>query len=243
MLRLRDARTGQWREFAGAASMRVHVCGGGLRGMLVADLIRRARTVLGGRAPVVTSAVTSTLPDDAELADWNIHPPTAVGATADRSYPATPATAGSPPDVLIGCRDGEACALDVGALSFETGPIETGPIETGPIDPLVLRLAALEFHDSAPARLDAARVHAADATLAGWRAAVSAWARSPGAAMSMPYIDRMAAAVEDDLAVAKALQALRDLEHDETVSPGARFETFAYADRLLGVDLARDVGR
>ena len=241
MLRLRDARTGQWREFAGAAPMRVHVCGGGLRGVLVADLIRRARTVLSGRAPTVTSAVTSALPDDDRLADWNIHPPTAAGTTADRAYPATPTTSATPasrPNLLVGCRDGDACTLDVGALSVEITPAD--PLAA---DPLVLRFAALGFHYPVPARLDAVRVHAADATLAGWRAAVSTWARSPGAAMSMPHVHRLAAAVEDDLAVPETLQVLRDLEHDETVSPGAKFETFAYADRLLGVDLARDVGR
>ena len=217
MLRLRDTRTGQWHEFAGAAPMRVHVCGGGLRGLLIADLIRRTHTVLSGHAPLVTS----TLPDDDRLAAWNIHPPTAAGAIATGV------------DLLVGCREGEACALDVGALS----------VETVPADPLVLRLAALGFHYPLTARLDAARVHAADTTLAGWRAAVSAWARAPGAAMSMPYVNRLAAAVEEDLAIPEALQVLRDLERDETVSPGAKFETFAYADRLLGVDLARDVGR
>ena len=36
---------------------------------------------------------------------------------------------------------------------------------------------------------------------------------------------------------------LRRLEKDDAVAPGARFETFAWADRLLGLDLARDVGR
>jgi cysteinyl-tRNA synthetase len=37
--------------------------------------------------------------------------------------------------------------------------------------------------------------------------------------------------------------ALRELEREETVPPGSKFETFAYLDRLLGLDLARDVGR
>lgn len=215
-MRLRDARTGQPHEFAGLGPGRVQVCGGGLRAMLVADLIRRARTVLHGRAPVVTSVG----PDVDGLADWNIHPPIAAGRNAE------------PPDVVIGCRDGGSCALEIGALELAADQ-----------DPLVLRLAALEFHYPDPARLDAARADAAGATLAGWRAAVSTWATSPGAPVSMPYVHRLAAAFEDDLATPQALKVLRDLEHDESVSAGAKFETFAYADRLLGVDLARDVGR
>jgi hypothetical protein len=33
------------------------------------------------------------------------------------------------------------------------------------------------------------------------------------------------------------------LAADETVPPGPRFETFVYADRGLGLDLPRDIGR
>jgi hypothetical protein len=221
MMRLRDARTGRLHEFGGLGPGRVQVCGGGLRALLVADLVRRARTVLHDRAPVVTSIG----PDVDGLADWNIHPPTVAGKTAET------------PDVVIGCRDESSCALDV-------GPLEIGALDlAADQDPLVLRLAALEFHYPDRARLDASRVRAAGATLAGWRAAVSAWATSPGAPMSMPHVHRLAAALDDDLATARALQVLRDLEHDESVSAGAKFETFAYADRLLGIDLARDVGR
>jgi hypothetical protein len=33
------------------------------------------------------------------------------------------------------------------------------------------------------------------------------------------------------------------VENDPAVPPGARFETFAYLDRILGLDLARRVGR
>jgi hypothetical protein len=33
------------------------------------------------------------------------------------------------------------------------------------------------------------------------------------------------------------------LAADETVPPGLRFETFVYADRVLGLDLPRDIGR
>ena len=36
---------------------------------------------------------------------------------------------------------------------------------------------------------------------------------------------------------------MRRLEKDESVSTGSVFETFVYLDRLLGLDLARDVGK
>ena len=40
-----------------------------------------------------------------------------------------------------------------------------------------------------------------------------------------------------------ALQVLRELERDDAVPAGAKFETFAHADQLLGLDLVRDIGR
>jgi hypothetical protein len=40
-----------------------------------------------------------------------------------------------------------------------------------------------------------------------------------------------------------ALALLRSLASDEDVPAGARFETFVYADRVLGLDLPRDIGR
>ena len=39
------------------------------------------------------------------------------------------------------------------------------------------------------------------------------------------------------------LALLRSLAADETVPAGPRFETFVYADRVLGLDLPRDIGR
>jgi hypothetical protein len=40
-----------------------------------------------------------------------------------------------------------------------------------------------------------------------------------------------------------ALALLRGLAPDASVPAGAKFETFVYADRILGLDLAREVGR
>jgi len=48
---------------------------------------------------------------------------------------------------------------------------------------------------------------------------------------------------EDDLDVPAVLGVLDRLERGDELPPGALFETFVYADRLLGLELARDVGR
>ena len=49
-------------------------------------------------------------------------------------------------------------------------------------------------------------------------------------------------ALNDDLDSPRALQVLRRLDKDEAVEPGAKFETFAAIDRVLGLDLVREVG-
>ncbi len=69
------------------------------------------------------------------------------------------------------------------------------------------------------------------------------WANSPSAAMPGEYTEAISAAFDDDLDTTAALAELHRLASDPDVAPGAKFETFAAADRLLGLDLARDIGR
>lgn len=47
----------------------------------------------------------------------------------------------------------------------------------------------------------------------------------------------------DDLDTASAIALLRGLADDDGVPEGAEFETFLYVDRVLGLDLARDIGK
>lgn len=47
---------------------------------------------------------------------------------------------------------------------------------------------------------------------------------------------------EDDLNVPEVLEVLRRVETWPDLPDGARFETYAYADRLLGLELTRDIG-
>ncbi len=61
--------------------------------------------------------------------------------------------------------------------------------------------------------------------------------------MSRRHADAIADAIADDLDTPAALRVLAELADDPAVPDGVKFETFAAADRLLGLDLARDVGR
>jgi cysteinyl-tRNA synthetase len=61
--------------------------------------------------------------------------------------------------------------------------------------------------------------------------------------MCAQYVADFLDAFDDDLDTPAALRVLRALEQDTEIPPGAKFETFVYADQLLGLDLARDIGR
>ena len=111
------------------------------------------------------------------------------------------------------------------------------------LDPLALRFAFLDHRYRQQLNLTWAVLEAADRTLRRWRERVAEWARSPSKPMCAEYVSDFAAAFDDDLDTPAALRVLRSLEKDGEIAPGAKFETFAHADHLLGLDLARDIGR
>jgi cysteinyl-tRNA synthetase len=111
------------------------------------------------------------------------------------------------------------------------------------LDPLALRLAFLEHRYRQQLNLTWDTITAADATLRRWRARVADWAQSPSRPMCAEVTSEIAAAFDDDLNTPAALLALRRLEKDGEIPAGSKFESFAHADRLLGLDLVRDVGR
>ena len=53
---------------------------------------------------------------------------------------------------------------------------------------------------------------------------------------------RLRTAWEDNLDMPAVLDVLTWVETAAEVADGARFETYAYADRLLGLELTRDLG-
>src|SRR3954454_24007313 len=79
--------------------------------------------------------------------------------------------------------------------------------------------------------------------LARWRPRVAEWAESPSTAMCADYVQRLTAAFDDDLDTPSALVALSELEKDADIPAGSKFDPFGWVDRLLGLDLARDVGK
>jgi cysteinyl-tRNA synthetase len=111
------------------------------------------------------------------------------------------------------------------------------------LDTLALRLAFMDRHYSEPLELTEAGLAASDAELRAWREQVAQWAKSPSRPMCAQYLQDFLTAFDRDLDTVAALAALRALAADNEIPAGSRFETFAYLDRLIGLDLAREVGR
>jgi cysteinyl-tRNA synthetase len=111
------------------------------------------------------------------------------------------------------------------------------------LDPLAVRLALLEHRHRHQLNLTWNTLTAADGTLRAWRDLVADWADEPSRPMCADYWSKITAALDDDLDTPAALRALRELARDPQVPAGSKFETFASADRVLGLDLVSLVGR
>ncbi|WP_367324755.1 hypothetical protein [Streptomyces sp. HUAS ZL42] len=239
MLRIIDARTGEPVDAApvrrGLTRVEAHAPGfdtGALRVLLVADLLVRALE-LGG------TPVWALLTVEREQAELR------AGAAALGIRPFEDSR-----DVGPGL--GEAQVLHVvaeGGHAPDGVRIAVSPVESataGPpadTDPSVLRLALLACPRGVPVRLDAPALADAHDTLVRWRRAVADWAHRPSRPIPDEVRGRLRTAWEDDLNVPEVLDVLRRVEDAGADLPdGARFETYAYADRLLGLDLTRDLG-
>ncbi|MFE1882266.1 hypothetical protein [Streptomyces diastatochromogenes] len=121
-------------------------------------------------------------------------------------------------------------------------PLDLSALPSLLSDPTALRLALLSVPRNMEARLDDDRLGEAAQRLARWRRAVAGWARQPSRPVPDAVRVRLRAAWEEDLDLPGVLAVLRDVESAPGVADGARFETYVYADRLLALDLARDLG-
>ncbi|MFB7088343.1 hypothetical protein [Streptomyces sp. NPDC056296] len=235
MLRIIDARTSEPAPAAparrGPTRVEAHAPvrdTTGLRVLLVADLLVRALELDG----------TPTWALLAGANEW-------AGLRADA------AALGIRPfeDGAAGTGPGAGQAVHVvreGTVAPDGTTVAVAPVDAAgqaaTVHPDALRLALLEWHHHARVELDEAVLDDARDTLARWRRAVAAWARQPSRPVPGEVRDQLRAAWEGDLDAPAVLRVLRRVETDADLPDGARFETYAYADRFLGLHLARDIG-
>ncbi|MFF4749784.1 hypothetical protein ACWD5R_03905 [Streptomyces sp. NPDC002514] len=255
MLRIIDARTGRPVHAAparrGLTRVEAHASGSDtsdLRVLLVADLLSRALE-LGG------TPVWSLLTGGHREAELRAAA-TALGIRPFEEGHGLAAGLGEAQVVHVVAADGAlptsgvvvGVAPALGTDSARKVPPAHGADEAGAAppdrdaEPAVLRLALLATRRDAPVRVDPGALDRAGRTLAHWRRAVARWARQPSRPIPDEVRGRLRAAWEDNLDVTEVLNVLNTVAEVADVPDGARFETYAYADRLLGLDLVRDIG-
>jgi len=234
VLTLRDAETGRATPVGTRGAIRLLISPDGataltrLRALLVGDVLRRIADVAGIRVIV---AADDRVPGREALGIAPAY--TDPDAYADRA------------DVAIGAGPDGAVRLGVGTLtaagSPDVPPLAT-PFGDPGTDPAALRLAMLCVPHDRDADVSAADLDTAEDELARWRGRVAAWAESPSRPMCADHVARFRTAFDTGLDVPEALAALRRVEDDPDVPPGSKFETFVFADRVLALELPREIG-
>lgn len=133
--------------------------------------------------------------------------------------------------------DGRKMSKSAGNVVLVQDVIDKG------LDPLALRLAFLQHRYRQQMNLTWAVIEGAQSTLGRWRTKVAQWATQPSVSIPDVWREEFLSAADDDLDTPRALQVLHAVERDSQAPEGAKFEFFAWADRLLGLDLTRTVGQ
>ncbi|MFC8666495.1 hypothetical protein [Streptomyces sp. NPDC057199] len=249
MLRITDARTGEPTDATparrGLTRVEAHVPRPdttGLRVLLVADVLVRALEISGTPVWTVLTGTEGRTELRARAAALGIRPfederDSGSGLGEAQVLHVCAPEAGSAGGAGEDSETANGLRVEVAPADAESGVADD--VERAS----ALRLALLACPRREPLRLDEAALTDAEDALRRWRGAVATWATRPSGPIPDPVRQQLRAAWEDDLDVPAVLAVLRKVETSGTVPDGARFETYAYADRLLGLELTRDIGR
>lgn len=250
-MQIRDSRTGLTGEVRPARGRPLLVCVhvglaeerpglGDLRACLVADLL--FRTLELGKAQVLVCYASDGLPAaSAAVKDaiglLGIHPPTEfvpAGAAEE--------ALGGPIGLHV-VASGAAHTATGGAVHLDIAPAGGVDEAPGGDDPLALRLALLGRPYGQPVEFTPESLTSSRLLLDRWRQQVATWARTVSRPIHPASAQEFDDALQEGVDTAAALRVLDRLETAPDVPDGAKFETFVYADRVLGLELPRDIGR
>jgi cysteinyl-tRNA synthetase len=252
---IRPARRGELRTYTLGPAEGEPVRPSDLRRYLLSDLIRRVAERHRLQVTAWHNVVDGPGGTQAERGGDQItgqRAGQALRAACDalNIYPAEFSAHAPSPDIVIGPPGGAGASpqshrVSPAGVLFSDDPADVGVADlvARGFDPLALRLAFLQRHYRQPITLGWDAIAAADESLRWWRKRVADGARSPSKPICTQQVRQITAALDDDLDTPAALTTLGALAGDGTIPPGARFETFAYLDRLVGLDLASEVGR
>ncbi|WP_030323640.1 hypothetical protein [Streptomyces flavochromogenes] len=269
MLRIVDTRTGHLVEIPSVRRHLLSICVhlpaddvgfvlGDLRALLVGDVLARTAELHG-----LQSRTFRTVPDlppeqaealDRALSALGVHPPHTVGVHHPNG------TLCAAADVHVhAC--GTAAQEGVGGVLVDVGQVGPASPESGVpdrvhllapgfldavvpegTDPLAVRMLMLGHAHRVPVTVTGTAFDEARRTLRDWRQLVADWAQEPSGPIPADVLRHAHAVLADDLGVPAVLDLLATVATRGDVPAGAKFETFAFLDRVLGLDLAREVG-
>lgn len=265
MLRIVDTRIGHLVEIPSARRHLLGICvhlpvgdtGIGLmdlRALLVGDVLARTAELHG--LPSRTFLTRPDLPQgQAEalgraMSALGIHPPADAGVHRPNG------TLCAAADVHV-CAHGTAAQDAAGGVRIEVGRVgpasqERDAPDRAPglldavapegTDPLAVRLLMLGHAYRTPVTVAGTALEEARRTLGDWRQLVADWAQEPSRPIPADVLRHAHDVLADDLGVPAVLDTLATVATRADVPAGAKFETFAFLDRVLGLDLAREVG-
>jgi hypothetical protein len=218
----------------------------GPRVLLITDLLARAAEV-DGLQVFTTWALSGESAGVAAVeraaVALGVHPPV-LAADSATAWPGGPADVHIAGDGAID-DDGSGILIRAAAARLAEDARLVGHAianALGEDDALAVRLALMSLPRHQSAEFTADTLADARRTLSEWRSCVATWAEFPSGAIPERIATTVRAAF-GDLDIVAVLALLSQLVTDESVPPGRRFETFVYVDRVLGLDLPRDIGR
>jgi hypothetical protein len=210
------------------------------RALLACDILRRTAELRGG---LVTAA--AVLPDPrAELLTTLATTSRMLGV-----YPMAAAVRPTQLDTVLGgpatvhvFANGTAERHEDGVIHLYAGTTTLPEEDIRPADPLAVRLVLLAARYQEPFTCQSEQLVDASKTLDRWRRRVAEWAEYPSAPVPIELRQSALAALSEDLNTPAIVEILRNTEQDAGMPQGAKFETFAYLDRVLALELTRDIG-
>ncbi|MFB7586392.1 hypothetical protein [Streptomyces sp. NPDC056169] len=271
MLRIVDARTGHLVEIPSVRrhllSICVHLPAGDarigmtdLRLLLVGDVLARTAELHGLQSRMFLT--TPDLPQEQSealgraMSALGVHPPADAGVHPPNG------TLCAAADVHVRAYD-PAAPNEVGGVRIDVGrvgltsrerdvPDRARPhvLASGLLDavapegtdPLAVRLLMLGHAHRTPVTFTGTALDEARRTLGDWRELVADWAQEPSRPVPADVLRHAHDVLAEDLGVPAVLDGLVTVATRPDVPAGAKFETFAFLDRVLGLDLAREVG-
>lgn len=258
MVRVTDGRTHRLTglppgQRPGMLTMRIHLSGADaavdapvdatdMRALLVGDVLLRALETKGVQVFHTLAGPALSREHSVHLRHamdgLGIHPPagetTGTGARTDLHVSGA---------ALRPTATATGLWLEVGHVRWDGAPLQRVREEsTDGVDPLAVRLALLSSPYHRAVGLTPDMVRDAGRRLTAWRRRVACWANSPSKPVPGDIAARADAALADDLGTPGMLELLRHVDTADTIADGAKFETFALLDRVLGLELTREIG-